>query len=122
MTIRLVYCLRRLSSLSQAEFLDYWLNVHGPLVRGHASMLHIRRYEQAHSLSADLAEPLTAVRNSPEPFDGVASLWFDSADDMRAAASTPEGRNAAIELLRDERTFIDTAQSPLWFAEDHRLV
>ncbi|NKQ53187.1 EthD domain-containing protein [Amycolatopsis sp. K13G38] len=120
--IKLVFCLRRLPGLSRHEFLRYWLEEHGPLVRSHAEALHIRRYEQAHSVESAAGDALAAVRGAPSPFDGVASLWFDSMADMRAAGATPSGRHAARELLEDERRFIDLPRSPLWFTEEHRIV
>ena len=33
--VKLVFCLRRLPQLSLAEFQEYWLQKHGPLVRSH---------------------------------------------------------------------------------------
>jgi uncharacterized protein (TIGR02118 family) len=122
MTVRLVFCVRRLDTLDRSAFLDHWLNVHGPLVRDRAKALHIRRYEQAHPLETRSGDVLAAVRGAPDPFDGIASLWFDSLEDMQAAGSTPAGRQAARDLLADERRFIDLPRSPLWFVEDHQVV
>ena len=48
--VKLVFCLRRLPHLSLAEFQEYWLQKHGPLVRSHAETLRIRRYVQTHTL------------------------------------------------------------------------
>ena len=122
MSVRLVFCLRRLPELDQPEFLAHWRDTHAPLVRARAEALHIRRYEQAHPLAGGPADVLAAVRGAPAPFDGVASLWFDSVEDMQAGAATPEGRRAARELLEDERRFIDLAHSPIWLARDERVV
>jgi len=64
---------------------------------------------------------LQASRGGPEPYDGIAELWFDSADSLQAKLATEEGRRAAIELLEDERRFIDLEQSPLWFGDEHPM-
>jgi len=120
--MKLVYCLRRLVSLSPQEFLDYWHTNHAPLVRERAAALRIRRYEQSHPVSSPVAEMAAVSRGAPEPFDGIASLWFDSVDDFQAVGATPEGRQAARELLEDERRFIDLTRSPIWVVEDHRVV
>jgi uncharacterized protein (TIGR02118 family) len=122
MSVRLVFCLRRLPELSQEEFLAYWRDHHAPLVRQRAAAMRIRRYEQSHPLEIPAAAVIAGVRNAPEPFDGIASLWFDSIEDLDAGAITPEGRRAARELLEDERNFIDLERSPIWFVEDHREV
>ncbi len=121
--IKLVFCLRRLPHLSLAEFQEYWLQKHGPLVRSHAEILRIRRYVQTHTLDNEgLQRGIASYRGAPETYDGVAELWWDSLDDLLQASATPEGRAASVELLEDERRFIDHARSPLWVAEEHEIV
>jgi uncharacterized protein (TIGR02118 family) len=121
--IKLVFCVRRLPYLSLEEFQEYWLNQHGPLVRSHAQTLGIKRYVQTHTLANEAANSaLRGSRGAPEGFDGVAELWWDSVEAMAASTATPEGRAAAIELLDDERKFIDHARSPLWIAQEHPIV
>jgi uncharacterized protein (TIGR02118 family) len=120
--IKLAYCLRRLPHLSLEEFQRYWLQKHGPLVRSHAQALRIKRYVQVHTLDHPLNEAIRRSRNAAEPYDGVAELWWESAEEMAAATATPEGRNAARELREDERNFIDCARSSLWIAEEHEVV
>lgn len=120
--IKLVYCLRRLPHLSLEEFQRYWLQEHGPLVRSRAKALAVKRYVQVHTLDHPLNEAIRRSRNAAEPYDGVAELWWESAEEVAAATATPEGRNAARELLEDERNFIDFARSALWVAEEHPIV
>jgi uncharacterized protein (TIGR02118 family) len=120
--IKLVYCLRRLPHLSLQEFQRYWLQEHGPLVRSRAGALRIKRYVQVHTLDHPLNEAIRRSRDAAEPYDGVAELWWESAEEMAAATATPEGRDAARELLEDERSFIDFGRSSLWIAEEHPIV
>ena len=120
--VKLVFCLRRLPHLSRAEFQRYWLEQHGPLVRSHAATLHIRRYVQTHTDDLPLTDALRATRGAPEPYDGVAELWWDSADALAAATASDAGRQAGLALLEDERRFIDLAQSPLFVAEEHVVI
>lgn len=120
--IKLVFCLRRLPHLSLAQFQDYWLNAHGPLVRSHAKALKIRRYVQTHTLDNErLNSGIAASRGAPEPYDGVAELWWDSIEDFLAPGASEEGREASRALLEDERKFIDHARSPLWLSEEHLI-
>lgn len=121
--IKLVYCLRRLPELSREEFQRYWRQTHGPLVRERAQALGIRRYVQVHTLDSPLNEVLAASRGSTgEAFDGVAELWWESAESLAAATGTPEGRRAARELLEDEKRFIDFSRSVVFVAEEHPVV
>jgi uncharacterized protein (TIGR02118 family) len=119
---KLVFCLRRLPHLSREEFQRYWRERHGPLVRSHAATLGIRRYVQTHTLEHPLNAALAASRAAPEPFDGVAELWWDDAGALAAATSTPEGQAAGAALLEDERRFIDHARSPIFVAEERPVV
>jgi len=120
--VKLVYCVRRLPHLSREEFQRYWRETHGPLVRSHAKTLQIRRYVQVHTLENPINDVLRESRGTLEPYDGVAELWWDSAEDMAAAHLTPEGLWAAQELLDDERRFADLERSALWVAEEHVVV
>ncbi len=120
--IKLVYCLRRLPHLSREEFQRYWRETHGPLVRGHAQALRIRRYVQVHTLESQINDALRRGRGALEPYDGVAELWWESAEEFAAATDSPEGRKAGQELLEDERRFIDLERSALWIAQEQPVV
>jgi uncharacterized protein (TIGR02118 family) len=119
--VKLLFCLRRRPELSAEEFLRYWKENHAPLVGGHADTLRMRRYVQAHTISSPTSDALRASRGAPEPFDGVAELWWDDARDIDEAVATREGRAAARALLEDERRFIDLDRSPLWLADEYEI-
>ena len=112
--LKLTFCLRRLAPLSLAEFQEYWLHKHGPLVRSLQPALGMVHYVQLHRLAGDLADGMRRVRGAPEPYDGVAELWWESEEAYRAARRNPEAREAGRILLEDEAKFIDLARSPLW--------
>jgi uncharacterized protein (TIGR02118 family) len=121
--IKLVFSLRRRPEMTREEFQAYWRDHHAPLVSRHAEVLRIRRYVQTHARSSELAAAQSAARGSEaDVYDGQAELWWDSLEDVVAAASTPAGLQAAIELLEDERRFIDLEHSPLWIGEEHLVV
>jgi len=54
-------------------------------------------------------------------YDGVAELWWNSFEDILAATAMPEGQAAGLELLEDERKFVDLARSPLFFGEEKQI-
>ena len=121
--IKLVFSLRRLPAKTREEFQSYWRENHAPLVSRHAEALRIRRYVQTHARSSELAAAQSAARSSePDGYDGQAELWWDSLDDIAAALSTTPGQQAALELLEDERRFIDLEHSPLWIGEEFAVV
>jgi uncharacterized protein (TIGR02118 family) len=121
--IKLVFSLRRRPEMTREEFQAYWRDQHAPLVARHAEVLRIRRYIQTHASSSELAAVQSAARGSePDVYDGQAELWWDSLEDLAAVVSTPAGQQAAIELLEDERRFIDLEQSPLWIGEERAVV
>ena len=119
--LKLTFCLRRLPSLSLEEFQDYWLNKHGPLVRTLQPVLGMVRYVQLHRLSGDLADGMRRARGAPEPYDGVAELWWQSEETWRAAGRNAEARNANRLLLEDEAKFIDLKNSPLWLNREETI-
>ncbi|MFZ5781419.1 MAG: EthD domain-containing protein [Pseudomonadota bacterium] len=117
--LKLTFCLRRLPKLSLEEFQDYWLHKHGPLVRSLQPALGMVRYVQCHRLAGDLADGMRRVRGAPEPYDGIAELWWESEERWRTAGRTAEGREAGRILLEDEAKFVDLARSPLWLNHEH---
>jgi uncharacterized protein (TIGR02118 family) len=119
--IKLTFCLHRLPHLTREAFQSYWREMHAPLVASHRKALRIQRYVQMHSATTELNEVIRAGRGAPAMYDGVAELWWDSFDELRAATQTPDGQAAGLELLEDERKFIDLARSPLFFGEEHTV-
>ena len=120
--IRITFCLRRQPHLSPEEFRRYWLEEHGPRVKKHRQALGIKRYVQLHADHGPFTEMLGRSRNSPEPFDGVAEVWFESLEELQAHGATPEGKAAGRDLYQDEKTFIDFAHSPIFIGEEKEIV
>ena len=120
--IKILFCLRRLPTLSVAEFDAYWFERHAPLVRDCAPKLNIQRYVQnSYFHHPALAASIDARGSELPPFDGVAELWWNSFEDIVQASETREGRAAGRALLEDERRFIDMANSPLIYATERTI-
>lgn len=118
--IKLTFCLHRLPSLTREAFQKYWFEHHAPLVAKNREVLRIRRYVQMHSTTHVANDGIRSSRLAPEMYDGVAELWWDSIEDVLGSPS-PERQAAGLELLEDERKFIDLARSPLWFGEEKKI-
>jgi uncharacterized protein (TIGR02118 family) len=118
--IKIVFCLRRKQNLTPEEFRRYWLDQHAELVRRYAPALRLRRYTQSHTITDPRIAAIIEARGSDiEPYDGVAELWWDSIEEITEAVATKEGMDAGHHLLRDEQTFIDQANSSIFYTEEY---
>lgn len=120
--IKVVFCLRRREDLTAQQFQDHWFDVHAPLVRKHQHVLRIRRYVQLHTDHGPMTERLRGFRGSPEPYDGVAEIWYASAEELEGLGGDPEARRASRELKDDESRFIDLARSPIWVGAEREII
>lgn len=113
--IVLVYAIRRLPTLSEEDFQEYWRDQHGPLVASFSTTLGIRRYVQNHSI---LDHPVNcAVRDKNDgylPLDGHEFYWFENHDVLAKALAAPAGKKATEKLIADEQKFIDFSRSTMF--------
>jgi len=119
---KLVFCLTRRAGLSHQEFLDYWYHRHAPLVRQHAKTIGLVKYVQSHGLAHPVDELLRRTRGGPPAYDGVAELFYESADALQQALLDRSVRPAGMALLEDEKLFIDLPHSPLFVCEERTLI
>ncbi len=121
--IKLVFMLKRRDGMTREEFQRYWREEHAQLVKRHAAVLGIRRYVQTHARATPLDDALAGSRGAPpSAYDGVAELWRDSLEDLIGAASSGDGQAAQLELLEDERRFIDLPGCTIWLGEELEVV
>lgn len=104
--------------LTQAEFLDYWQDVHAPLVIRLSGAIRLKRYVQLHGESGRLAQQFVEHRGVAGQSDGVAQLWWTSEADRLGAAATPEGAEASRLLREDELRFCDLGRSIVCFGRE----
>jgi uncharacterized protein (TIGR02118 family) len=101
--IAMIACAKRKAGMSLAEFNQYWIEEHAPLVRSVPEfMRHVRKYVQFH------CDPQGPAGGSPfggsVDYDGVGELWFDSRESMKTAFEEPR----YLEVIRpDELKFLD---------------
>jgi uncharacterized protein (TIGR02118 family) len=100
----------RRGGMSRDECQRYWQEIHAPLVLGAADMIKpLRRYVQSHSL-ADGTAGLPPMR-----YDGMAELWFDSVEDLKACF----GRQYMDVVHPDEPKFVDPQRSSALVAKEY---
>lgn len=119
--IKFIYCVRKHPRITTAEFRKYWLEKHGPLVRSFAETLRARRYVQSHTVDSPLNLAAQQPRGTKPAYDGLTEIWWDSAEDLIAALSTPEGQKINLTLTEDEARFCDLPNSSVFFAEEHEI-
>jgi uncharacterized protein (TIGR02118 family) len=97
--VKMIATLKRKPGMTRKEFSDYWRYHHAPLVQSVPEFArYLRKYVQNH-VASDLGPT-----GSASEFDGVAELWFDSAEDLAAAFAGER----YLEIVRpDELKFLD---------------
>lgn len=120
--LKCVYCVRRLPSVSEEEFYDYWLNRHGPLVKKHAATLGMRRYVQSHTIqNPQLNAAAQQPRGINDMYDGITEVWWDSVEALMGSLQTEEAQEANRILSADEATFVDCENSAIFFSTEHTI-
>ena len=116
--LKLTFCLRRKPGLSREEFQRYWRENHGPLMRKNMAAMGVRKYVQQRTLEGEAADFIANSRGGPEPFDGVAEVWWDDMAAFESATGSADGRAAGKEMYKDELNFIDLTNSPCFLTEE----
>ena len=97
---------RRREDLSQEVFRDYWRNRHPEVV---TRLPGIRRYVQNH---------VTGVLRGEPAWDGIAEVWFDDIESMRANV----GSQALDDIRADEANFIAAGSMVSIVTAEHAVV
>jgi uncharacterized protein (TIGR02118 family) len=91
--IKICEVVYRRPGMGVEDFRAYWRGTHGPIV---ARIPGIRRYVQSHP-------KIAGYRKGDLICDGVAEIWVDGKEALRAMGQTP----AFAAAKRDELNFID---------------
>ena len=91
------------------SFQRYWRGVHGKLA---SKIPNIRRYVQSHT-------KLSGYTRDPQPnWDGIATTWFDSIDEMRSGAAT----EAYTNTRADEVNFLEAGEPKFLITKEHTII
>ena len=104
--LKFVVVLYKLPDLSEAGFVKYLCEVHGPMA---VKIPGLRKYKQNYPLKDEM-------RKHPG-WNAVVELYFDDWDGMEAAWRTPEGVAATADLVK----FADLGRTT-WSAVEERIV
>ena len=102
--VQLFAFLTRRSGTSHEEFVDHWLNVHGPLIATTPELAqHIVRYEQHPRAEA-------GVMSGTEHCDGVTVQFYERMDDLWAFTA----ESAYSELVAPDEADLLDLQRLVW--------
>jgi uncharacterized protein (TIGR02118 family) len=105
--IKLVYCFRKRSGMSDADFDSYWRDVHGPIG---ARIPGLRRFTQSRAIQ------LPGDARAPD-FDGIVELWFDDERSPIEARKSAEWRESGL----DEENFLDPGSTMYAVTEEREI-
>jgi uncharacterized protein (TIGR02118 family) len=121
--IKLAVLLHKLPHLSDEEFLRFWFEEHGPLVRSHAKARRIRKYVQLHPTGAEVRNGIVQRRQGHlVACDGIAEIFWDSIEDIAEAGRTAEGQRAAAEIVEHEKQFLKLPSLQFFLGEEHVFI
>ena len=103
--VKVVAIVKRKPEMSVEAFQEYWRTRHADVV---AKLPGLRRYVQSHTLAS-------GYRKGTPVWDGIAELWYDDTNAMRALQGTPE--LAAVDA--DEARFLERGAMKLVFTDEH---
>ena len=117
---KIIMLVKKKPELSTEAFIARWQQ-HSEKVLGFKDVLNIRHYTKTLPLQAS-GQPATQRDTLPFEFDAMGELWYDSREVFETARQSTAGQAALAALRADEATFVDLAQSVLWFGEEERLL
>ncbi len=124
--MKLLNFLTRRDGMTRKQFEDYWLNVHGPLVKKHAAAIKLRKYVQVHARHAAAVAAMNQAHDVGSgltiDYDGVVELWWDSVDDFLGSFQTPEGKAAWAAISADEPNLADHKRCYTYVGEEIQLL
>ena len=103
--VKVITFLKRKAGMPVEEFQSYWRTRHPEVV---TRLPGVRRYVQSHAL-------LPVYAHDEPIYDGIAEVWADDTDALRAMTRSPG--HAAVQA--DEARFIDRASMGVIITEDH---
>jgi uncharacterized protein (TIGR02118 family) len=103
--VAVIGIIKRKPGMAVEAFQEHGHTAHADIVR---KLPGIRRYVQSHTIPS-------GYRRSEPAWDGVAEIWFESVDALRALRGSPE--QAAVDA--DEPRFIDKPSQVMLLTEQH---
>lgn len=112
--IKMTMFLKRLPTLSHAQFVHHHIHEHGPRFKSiPEAETHVLRYIQTHPVTPP--EGTIAAAD----FDGTAEIWFDSPEGMQAVLGSDTYKQV---VFPDEKTFLDHDNTLIQVGEQVEII
>jgi hypothetical protein len=111
----------RRADLTPEQFQNHYINNHGKLVGGYASLLGIKKYDQMHLVNDPLNDILRSQRGTGEPYYVSAEFIWDFKE-MMPFKNGNEKKKAQADIAEDEKRFIDFSKSAIWMADERVII
>ena len=105
--VKLIAFFKRKAGMSVEDFQAYWRTSHAAIV---VKLPGIRRYVQSHTR-------LAGYRKGEPVYDGIAEVWFDDVDAIRAL----DGTEVLRAVQEDEARFIDRSTMKTLVTDEHLI-
>jgi uncharacterized protein (TIGR02118 family) len=86
--IKVIALLSRKEGMTHEEFIDHWVNVHGPM--GH-DMPEVRRYVQSFVVDQPTRGDVPQLQLDGD-VDGIAEVWYDDREAQKRHRASPEAK------------------------------
>lgn len=115
--IKLVFCVRRKSDLSVADFRKRWQDyqIH---TRAIAKALHATRVTHSLTLAIEENETFMLTRGTAEPFDGLIEVWWKDSSPINAGARDKQIQEMILRMRADQKNLADLPNSMIFFASE----
>lgn len=110
-TIKLIRFVRKRKDLTREQFKEYWLTKHAQLEKMVVEQTPMRKI-LASFATGEL------IGGTELPFDGIAELYFDSVEDMRATMAS----HIPAMMRKDEENFVDMSAEVIRVVTEEYLI
>lgn len=114
--IKLIALLTRKSGLSRNDFIDYYEDVHAPLIMRLTPMI----YAYTRNF-IDWAGAFPAADGTATDFDCITEIWFATAADHSAALALWSQPSVAAQVAADEENIFNREKTRMFLVDERRL-